>query len=104
MYDVFGFTVPPAVTELFKDNPDELWKTMSVELLPEYAGDRIFLVQDDGDEVAQEATDALTNGTIWQSIPAVQNGKVYLVPGRWGLNDPLTLDWLLDEMAKVLAE
>ena len=103
MYDVFGFTVPAQVTELFKDDPDALWQTISVELLPDYAGDRIFLVQTN-DADAQKATEALLNGAIWQSLPAVQNGKVYLVSARWALNDPLTLDWLLDEMAAVLAK
>jgi iron complex transport system substrate-binding protein len=103
MYDAFGFTVPPKVTELFKDDPDELWQSLSIELLPDYTGDRIFLVVG-SDEVAQQAATALINGPIWQSIPAVQNGKVYLVNERWGLNDPLTLDWLLDEMAAVLTE
>ena len=103
MYDVFGFTQPPAVTELFQADPDALWQTLSIELLPDYAGDRIFLVQTT-DEDAQKATEALINGPIWQSLPAVQNGKVYYVEGRWALNDPLTLDWLLDEMATVLAK
>jgi iron complex transport system substrate-binding protein len=53
---------------------------------------------------ARQATNPLVNAPIWQSLPAVQNGKVYLVGTRWGLNDPLTLDWLLDEMAAVLAK
>ncbi len=101
LYDVFGFTQPPAVTELFQDDPDALWQTISLELLPNYVGDRIFLVQTT-DEDAQKATEALINGPIWQSLPAVQNGKVYAVDGRWALNDPLTLAWLLDEMAAVL--
>lgn len=101
LYDVFGFTQPPAVTELFQDDPGALWQTLSIELLPAYAGDRIFLVQTT-DEDAQKATESLINGPIWQSLPAVQNGKVYYVDGRWALNDPLTLDWLLDEMAAVL--
>lgn len=103
LYDVFGFTQPPAVTELFSADPDALWQTISLELLPNYAGDRIFLVQTT-DEDAQKATEALINDPIWQSLPAVQNGKVYYVEGRWALNDPLTLDWLLDEMASVLAK
>lgn len=103
MYDVFDFTQPPAVNELFQADPDALWQTISVELLPDYVGDRIFLVQTT-DEDAQTAAAALIDGPIWQSLPAVQNGKVYHVEGRWALNDPLTLDWLLDEMAAVLAK
>ena len=103
LYDVFGFTQPPAVAELFSANPDELWQTISPELLPQLAGDRIFLVQA-GDEAAQAATATLIEGPIWQNLPAVQNGKVYYVDARWALNDPLTLDWLLDEVAALLVQ
>lgn len=101
LYDVFGFTQPAAVTELFKDDPTALWQTLSVELLPDYVGDRIFLVLANGEDT-EKATAALIEGPIWQSLPAVQNGKVYYVATRWALNDPLTLDWLLDEVAAVL--
>lgn len=103
LYDLFGFTQPAPVTALFKDNPAALWQTLSIELLPDYAGDRIFLVLASGEDV-EKATVVLIDGPIWQSLPAVQNGKVYYVAGRWALNDPLTLDWLLDEMAAVLAK
>jgi len=103
LYDGFGFMQPPAVTELFRANPDELWQTISPELLPQLAADRIFLVQA-GDEAAQAATATLIEGPIWQNLPAVQNGKVYYVDARWALNDPLTLDWLLDEVAALLAQ
>lgn len=101
MYDVFGFSQPAAVTELFKDDPGALWKAVSIELLPQYVGDRIFLVQVDNED-AQAATEALIDNPLWQSLPAVQNGNVYYVSGRWAFNDPLTLDWLIDEMAAVL--
>lgn len=103
MYDVFGFVQPPAVTELFKGDPDELWQAISLELLPDYAGERIFLVQGD-DEDSKAANKKLLDNPLWKNLPAVQNNKAYYVGGRWGLNDPLTLDWLLDEMAKVLNE
>lgn len=101
IYDVFGFAPPASFTALFQDDPDALWQNISIEVLPDYAGDRIFLVQG-SDEDAQQASNDLVNGPIWQSLPAVQNGNVYYVTTRWALNDPLTLDWLLDEMATVL--
>lgn len=55
-------------------------------------------------EDAGNVTVMLIDGPIWQNLPAVQTGKVYYVESRWALNDPLTLDWLLDEMTAVLAE
>ena len=40
----------------------------------------------------------------WKGIPAVKNGKAYVVESRWAFNDPLTLDWLLDEMPKTISQ
>ncbi len=102
MYDALGFTIPPKVEALFKDDPGALWKAISLETFPEYAGDRIFLVSESGDEAAKKELEEVKNGTIWKNIPAVKNGKAYIVGDRWAFNDPLTLDWLLDEMTDVL--
>ena len=102
MYDAFGFAMPPKMAELFEGS-DALWEEISLEVLPDYVGDRLFLVADD-DETAKEVTEEVLNGALWQSIPAVQNGKAYVVAPRWAMNDPLTLDWLLDEMANVITQ
>ncbi|MFD0670598.1 ABC transporter substrate-binding protein [Cohnella sp. GCM10027633] len=104
MYDALGFAVPEKVQALFKDAPDELWKEISLELLTEYAGDRIFLVTPGEDEAGKKALEEVVNGAVWKSLPAVKNGKAYLVTGRWAMNDPLTLDWLLDEMPALLTK
>ncbi|THF76047.1 ABC transporter substrate-binding protein [Cohnella fermenti] len=104
LYDAFGFAQPAKIAELFQDKPDSLWETLSLELLPEYAGDRVFLVTPDNNEEAAAAAKDILNGPIWGSLPAVKNGKAYIVSGRWGLNDPLTLDWLLDQAADMLTK
>lgn len=102
MYDAFGFAMPEKVAELFNGN-DALWSEISLEVLPEYAGDRIFIVAA-SDAETQAVTEEVMESPLWQSIPAVQNGKAYLVPTRWAMNDPLTLDWLLDEMSALLTQ
>ena len=104
LYDAFGFAIPPKVTELFADNPNELWATISLEKLPDYAGDRVFLIAQNSTEEGKKAAEGLLQGPIWKSLPAVQNGKAYVVEDRWAMNDPLTLDWLLDEMAALLSK
>ncbi|WP_410771531.1 ABC transporter substrate-binding protein [Fontibacillus sp. BL9] len=103
LYDAFGFAIPPKVAELFKDKPDELWAAISLEKLPDYAADRVFLVIQSDTEEAKKATEELIQGPIWKNLPAVKNGKAYVVESRWAMNDPLTLDWLLDEMVSLLA-
>ncbi|MED1783273.1 ABC transporter substrate-binding protein [Brevibacillus fortis] len=102
LYDAFGFSVPPKVAELFADKPDELWAPISMEMVSEYVGDRVFLVAQSNTEEAMKETEKLIQSPVWKNIPAVKNGKAYVVKGRWATNDPLTLDWLLDEMVTLL--
>ncbi|MNI54032.1 Iron(3+)-hydroxamate-binding protein FhuD precursor [compost metagenome] len=102
MYDALGFKQPQKLAELSTANPDALWTEISLEVLPEYAGDYIFLVKASEDEEALKQTEELQNSAVWKNIPAVKNGHVYVVSSRWALNDPLTLDWLLDQMPAAL--
>ncbi|MFC3798033.1 ABC transporter substrate-binding protein [Cohnella sp. GCM10012308] len=99
LYDSLGFVMPKSVGDAFAGGT-ELWKEISIEKLPDYAGDRILLVQSAGSE---DTLQALKDSPIWSTLPAVKSGHAYVVPVRWGLNDPLTLEWQLDEAAKLLA-
>ncbi|MBO0603138.1 ABC transporter substrate-binding protein [Sporosarcina sp. E16_3] len=103
MYDALGFIMPPKVEEMFLDKKDSLWEMISLEVLPEFAGDRIFLIASDDSEESKQMIEEVINGPIWKGIPAVRNGKAYVVESRWAFNDPLTLDWLLDEMPKTIS-
>ncbi|WP_249898810.1 ABC transporter substrate-binding protein [Paenibacillus sp. PK3_47] len=102
MYEAFGFKQPDKLAELTASAPDALWTEISLEVLPEYAGDHIFLVKPSESEEALKMSEELQNNPVWKNMPAVKNGQAYVVGSRWALNDPLTLDWLLDEMAGVL--
>lgn len=102
MYEALGFKQPAKLKELFADDPSVLWKEISLEVLADYAGDRVFFVTTSGGEESVQEVKDLLNGPVWNSVPAVKNGHAYVVDTRWALNDPLTLDWLLDEMPKLL--
>ncbi|MNI43334.1 Iron(3+)-hydroxamate-binding protein FhuD precursor [compost metagenome] len=70
--------------------------------LPDYAGDRIFMLLSDQAD-ARLATDELLNSSLWQSLPAVQQGHVYLIEAAmWNLNDALTKEKLLDVLPMLL--
>ena len=103
LYDALGFAIPPKVTELFADKPDELWEAISIEKLPDYAGDRVFLISQNSTDEGKKAAEDLLQGPVWKNLAAIHNGKAYVVDSHWAMNDPLTLDWLLDEMASLLA-
>lgn len=71
MYDALGFKAPEKVAELFKDSKD-LWKEISLEALPDLAGDHIFLILQDDNEDAVKGTEEIMNGPVWKNIPAVK--------------------------------
>ncbi|NQX58091.1 ABC transporter substrate-binding protein [Paenibacillus qinlingensis] len=104
MYDALGFKQPDKVKQLFANDPNVLWKEISLEVLPEYAADHIFIVSAKMDGKTVPEMDELLSSPIWKNVPAVKNGKAHIVGTRWALNDPLTLNWLLDEMPKALKE
>lgn len=102
LYDALGLMQPQSVTDLFAGNESELWKEISLEVLPDYAGDRVFFVDLSNDEAQTADRQELLNSSIWTSLPAFQNGHAYVVDQRWAQNDPLTLDWLLDQATELL--
>ncbi|MDF2724917.1 MAG: ferrichrome transporter substrate-binding protein, partial [Paenibacillus sp.] len=104
MYDALGFKPPEAVKALFaaKENEGKLWLTVSPEKLPELAGDHIFLVTQDTNEASKKGVEELIQSALWKNLPAVKNGQAHVVNNRWAFNDSVTLEWLLDEMPKVL--
>lgn len=51
---------------------------ISTELLPEYAGDRIFILTPADDE-AKQSTKEMMESPIWKNLLAVKNGHVYTI-------------------------
>jgi len=69
----------------------EGYYALSLEVLPEYAGDYVILSKFNGSDNAFQETDTYKN------IPAVKNNRVFEVNGNeFYFNDPLTLDFQLD--------
>ncbi|MFF2481740.1 ABC transporter substrate-binding protein [Paenibacillus sp. NPDC058071] len=76
---------------------------VSLEKLPEYAGDRIFVLTPVSED-AQQSTSDLKNSPVWKSLPAVSNGYVYEIPIMKSLSDAVSREWLLEELPKLLAK
>ncbi|MED4075136.1 ABC transporter substrate-binding protein [Lysinibacillus fusiformis] len=70
---------------------------ISTELLPEYAGDRIFILTPVTDE-AKQSTKEMMDSPIWKSLPAVKNGHVYTIDIQKSDSDASTREWLLTEL------
>lgn len=75
---------------------------ISLDLVPEYAGDRIFILLSDN-PISRLATEELINSSIWQSLPAVKNGYVYLVDAqKWNYGDAFTREKFLGALPLML--
>ncbi|MGN7411971.1 ABC transporter substrate-binding protein [Paenibacillus sp. SAF-068] len=81
----------------------EGFENISLEVLPEYMGDHIF-VYGSGDADADE----VLNSEVWKHLPAVQKGQVYAY-GSFGdkgdefvMEDPYSLELQLDTITNIL--
>ncbi|MDF2660060.1 MAG: yxeB5 [Paenibacillus sp.] len=81
----------------------EGFRQISVESLPEFAGDRIFILDPVADE-AKKSTDALINSAVWKGLPAVKNGDVYRLYIQKSDSDAASREWLLEELPRMLAK
>jgi iron complex transport system substrate-binding protein len=84
---------------------EEGFENISLEVLPEYMGDHIFIYgsKDDG------ASDVL-NSEVWRRLPAVQKGQVYAY-GSFGdkgdefvMEDPYSLELQLETITNLLVK
>lgn len=74
VYDYLELAIPEKLTELIKKS-GEGRGSLSYEIAHEYFGDYILWFRQEGKESEYAKTE------IWNSIPAVQNGKVAEIPG-----------------------
>ncbi|WP_158606394.1 helix-turn-helix domain-containing protein [Paenibacillus ginsengarvi] len=101
LYRALRFAPPDKLRKLMERDKRLRWTHIEPEAMQEYAGDRVFLLVTE-DDAAQKWARAMLGSTAWTRLPAVRNGRAYVVPCKWGLYDPLTLDHHLDEMAELL--
>jgi iron complex transport system substrate-binding protein len=88
LYQAMGLNMPEKVKEMALEAG---YYALSLEVLPEYAGDYvIFSKVSDQDNSFQE-TD------VYKNIPAVQNGQVFEANAEeFYFNDPISLDYQLE--------
>lgn len=88
LYQAMGLKMPNSVKEMALK---EGYYALSLEALPEYAGDYIIFSRSSG------ADNSYLESDIYKNIPAVQNGHVFNVDQRsFYFNDATTLDYQLD--------
>ena len=92
LYQEMGLKMPEKVKETaLKDG----WYALSLEVLPEFAGDYVILSRDSKVDNSFQETETYKN------IPAVKNNQVYVANAKeFYFNDPLTLELQLDFFKK----
>lgn len=89
IYDEFGLKAPPAAQAAAIDSGTG-WASISLEKLPEFAGDIIFTCPWSGDTSDPKV---VYDSAIWKGLPAVKNGRVFqLNPKGDTYNDPVSLE------------
>ncbi|ETT45635.1 MULTISPECIES: ABC transporter substrate-binding protein [unclassified Paenibacillus] len=101
LYGEQGFKPSPAIQQVLDD--DMGFQEISLEVLQEYAGDRIFLLTPVAEE-AKQSTDKLLESAVWTSLPAVKNGFVYTQDIMKTSSDATTREWLLGEIPAMLGK
>lgn len=102
LYNGLQLSPPAKVKEMMQKDPafSSDW-TVSLETIPDYSADRMFVVvyNEDGDRAYKE----LQKLSVWSALPAVKNNKVYPIPAdKWFTYDPISVQVTLDEAVRLL--
>jgi len=89
IYGEFKLKAPPIIQKEAIDS-GQGWANVSLEQLPEYAGDYIFTCPWSGDSADPEVVDG---SAIWKGLPAVKANRVFQLDPKGALyNDPISLE------------
>ncbi len=89
MYQAFGLQAPDKIVE---DAFGPGYKAISAEVIPQYAGDYLFVGID-----ASAPANSFMETEAWKNIPAVQNNRVFEYDAQsFWFNDPISLELQLD--------
>lgn len=97
IYNALELNAPAKIKKDVLDGQD--WQKISLEVLPEYAADRMFITKNsssdakDGEKTLLE----LTNSPIWKNLPTYKAGNVYQMDfDTMFYYDPLAVEGQLD--------
>jgi iron complex transport system substrate-binding protein len=98
IYQALGLKAPE---KLEQDVFATGWKAISAEVIPQYAGDYIFV----GDGGGNAANNSFMETDVWKGIPAVKNNQVIQFDSAsFYFNDPISLEKELDFIVENLTK
>ncbi|PYI53996.1 iron-hydroxamate ABC transporter substrate-binding protein [Paenibacillus flagellatus] len=93
VYGEFQLKAPPIIQKEAIDS-GKGYASLSLEQLPDYAGDYVFTSPWTGDTADPEVT---YGSAVWKNLPAVKNGRVFTIDRQGSLfNDPVSLEEQLE--------
>lgn len=102
VYSPYGLDIPNEVKKVTIDE-EMPWAQISIESLPSFAGDHVFLMAAGAGEDSAE-NDELMKSAIWKDLPAVKNGHVYVVEQKWNKRDAYTMHEFLNELPAMMKQ
>ncbi|MEC0213466.1 ABC transporter substrate-binding protein [Paenibacillus ehimensis] len=102
LYKALELTPPPPVKKEIEKNPNFWAVPVSLELLPEYASDYLF-VSVFGDDDSKKRLDEISKTALWANLPAVKNNRVYMLNlDTWFGYTPHDIEKQLQEIVSLL--
>ncbi|OAH61461.1 hypothetical protein AWH49_12700 [Domibacillus aminovorans] len=102
LYHSSGFQPGELVKKII--DAEQGYKEITLDLIPDYAGDRIFLLLPEN-PLSKLATMELMESPLWHSLPAVKNGHAYLVDAvKWNSSDAFTREKLMGVLPRLLGQ
>lgn len=99
IYGEFKLNAPSAIQKEAIDS-GKGWATLSLEVLPDFAGDFIFTSPWSGD---QGNPDVVYGSPLWKNLPAVKNNRVFeLDKDASYFNDPVSMEKHLEFIVQKL--
>lgn len=103
LYRSLELQPPQAVRNIWGDNPQFVSDSISIEVLPELAGDYLFVMTDLEAREQGGVFSQLEDLQLWKDLPAVKNDRVYFVDQDiWLGYTPLGLQAQLDDAVRML--
>ncbi|WP_241154365.1 iron-hydroxamate ABC transporter substrate-binding protein [Staphylospora marina] len=94
IYQALGLKAPKKLEE---DVFGQGWKAISAEMIPQYAGDYIFVGK------SADTNNAFMETNVWKNLPAVKNNRVIEFDSKsFYFNDPISLEKELEIIVKEL--
>lgn len=100
LYETLELPAPDLVQEEVIDTGEQ-FAALSLEALPEYAADHMFVTvyEEGGVEEAEELMDS----SIWKNLPAYENDQIYMVDHKeFWFNDGVSMEKQLDILVNEL--